>query len=86
MPNVVSAVTEQHVHAGEVLLGTPSQSAENVRFVLITSLPRTVFDETSFSQLDVDQMMNVLSQRLVLIENARTLASTKSVAKMLYAV
>ena len=86
MPNVVSAVTEQHVHAGEVLLGTPSQSAENVRCPQMISMLRTGFDETPSSQLDVDQMMNVLSQRLVLIENARTLASTKSVAKMLYAV
>ena len=63
MPNVVSAVTGQLVHAGEALLGTRLQSAENVRFPLTISFPGTSFDQLLFlslSQLDVDQMMNAL--------------------------
>ena len=58
MPNVVSAATEQHVPAEEVLLGTHSQSAENVRFPFNISMLRAGFDECPSSQLDVDQMTN----------------------------
>ena len=48
MPNVVSAVTGQLVHAGEALLGTRLQSAENVRLSLTIHLIRTIFYEFSF--------------------------------------